>query len=79
MQRWEELEYARQEGHEEGQQKGAQLKLLDQIRRKTCRGQTPDQIAEDLLEEPEKVKRICQVIREHPSNSTEQIYELMQN
>ncbi|WP_269477875.1 hypothetical protein [Hominibacterium faecale] len=43
--------------------------------RKKEKGQTPEEVAEDLLEDAAQVNRIYQYMEEHPHLDTEAIYE----
>ena len=50
----------RAEGRAEGREEGREQKLLDQIGRKLAKGQSVEQIAEALEEEPEVISRLIQ-------------------
>ena len=53
MQRWEEIEYAKDEGGER--------KVIQMVCKKLKKGKTPEIIAEELEENPEEIQRICEV------------------
>lgn len=57
MQRWEEIEYARQDGYAEGRM----LEVIRAVCRKLVKGKDVAQIAEELEKEPEDIARICRV------------------
>ena len=61
-------EYLRQEGQERGIKEGIALgqdqKLMELIRRKLARGQSPEQIAEALEETPEHIRELIQKIKQ---------------
>ena len=62
-------------GMQEGMQKGLQIKLISMVRKKMLRGYDPAQIADVLEEEPEKVERICRILKaEGMEVSDEEIY-----
>ena len=48
------------EAREQGYAEGSEQKLLDQISRKLAKGQSVEQIAEALEEEPEVISRLIQ-------------------
>ena len=51
-------------GLEEGRKDGAELKLMEQIRKKLAKGQSAGQIAEDLLEEPSYISELIRKMNE---------------
>ena len=72
MQFWEEKAYAREEGleegraegrelgHAEGREQGLAVKLIQIVCKMLKRGNTPEEIADDLEESIACVKEICQ-------------------
>lgn len=74
MQRWEEVEYARDEGRIEGLNK----KLIQLTCKKISKGKTPEEIADDLEENLEQIERICDAAKEYaPDYDCDKIYEKM--
>ena len=69
------LEAGRQEGLQEGRQEGAALKLITLVLQKSQKGQTPEEIAEDLLEEPEIIQKIYHIISQNPEYREEEIFQ----
>lgn len=61
MQRWEEIEYARQGGFAEGISEGRMAEVICAVCRKLIKGKDVAQIAEELEKEPEEIARICRV------------------
>lgn len=59
MQRWEELEYAKDDGREEGREEGRYNLLLEKIKRKLEKGKTLEMIADELDEEIATVRNIA--------------------
>ena len=55
------LDVRYEEGMEDGIAKGELRLLIRLICAKLRKGDTPDQIAEDLLADPEQINRICSV------------------
>ena len=69
------LQEGKQEGRIEGREEGGQIKLISMVRKKMLRGYDPAQIAEVLEEEPEKVEKICRILKaEGMEVSDEEIY-----
>jgi len=75
MNAWEEKILEKQESFSEGKTEGAMIKLITQIQRKQEKGQSTEQIADDLLESLDLVNEICSLITEHPGWDAERIYE----
>lgn len=73
MQAWEERVMERREAREEGEI----IKLISWIMKKLEKGQTIEKIAEDLLESPERIHKISEIIKQNPTSQPEQIYELL--
>lgn len=72
MQRWEEMAYARLDGKAEGEE----IKLIKQICRKLIKNKTPEEIGEDLEEDIEVIRKICDIAKEFaPEYDSEKIYE----
>lgn len=81
MQRWEEIAYARQDGYEEGHSEGRSegrsegfdeglgVGKLRKIIAATCKklekGKSPEQIADELEEDPERISRICRIAEKY--------------
>lgn len=66
------------DGQEKGLEKGADIKLINQISRKLQKGKTPEQIAEDLDEELTLVKSICEAAAKcAPEYNSEEIYRIL--
>ena len=69
------MQKGKQEGRIEGREEGGQIKLISMVRKKMLRGYDPAQIAEVLEEEPEKVEKICRILKaEGMEVSDEEIY-----
>lgn len=75
MQRWEEVEYARDDGREEGLAEGADRKIIQMVCKKLSKGKLPEEIAEDLEESLELVQKICNAAKENaPEFNCDKIY-----
>lgn len=86
MTRWEELEYARDDGREEGLTVGREegliagreegrRKFISQIVKKLTKGKSEDMIAEELEETLENVHKICLAAQEYaPEYDVDKIY-----
>ncbi len=71
-----EREEAYEDGRAEGIEQGEMKKLITQICRKKQKSKTPEVIAEELEEDLEQVKRICDIADEFaPEYDVEKIYE----
>ena len=68
------VEDGRKEGRKEGVSCGEYLKLIRLAARKMKRGQSKMEIAEDLLESPETIEKICRAVREHPDYDEKKLY-----
>ena len=68
------VEDGRKEGRREGVSCGEYLKLIRQATGKMKRGQSKMEIAEDLLESPETIEKICRAVREHPDYDEKKLY-----
>lgn len=79
MQLWEEKAYIRDEGIEEGLAKGHSLTLIHLVCKKLRKGKNIEEIAEELEEEHEEIKRICNTAKMFaPDYDVEKIYEQLQ-
>ena len=67
------IEEGRKEGREEGREEGLDLKVINQVRKKVARGNSADEIAEMLEENPAFISRICEAIEAHPDWSDERV------
>lgn len=80
----EELEIAlfrqaeREEGIDIGKEIGEKRKLIQQVCKKIAKGKKPEIIAEELEEEFDVVKHICDVVQECDMD-IEKIYEVLEN
>ena len=71
MQAWEEKYYEREEGREEG----TKFKLLEQITKKLRKDKTPETIADELEEDLDTIRHLCNVAKTFsPDYDLEQIY-----
>ena len=68
------VEDGRKEGRKEGVSCGEYLNLIRLAARKMKRGQSEVQIAEDLLESPETIEKICRAVREYPDYDEKKLY-----
>ena len=50
------------------------MHLIRQAAGKMRRGQSKMEIAEDLLESPETIEKICRAVREHPDYDEGKLY-----
>lgn len=79
MQRWEEIAYARQDGHVAGYAEARREGILRDITavcKKLCKGKNAEQIADELEQEPEKIIQICCIAEKYaPSYNPEEIWE----
>ena len=67
-----------QEGHKAGLQEGAQRTLISQICRKLQKGKLPEVIAEELEEDLNQVKQICEVAADFmPECNADEIYDAL--
>ena len=66
-------------GMEQGMAKGSDMKLISMVCRKLQKGKEPEEIAEDLEEEFERVERICKVAGENSAGyDVDMIYQALQ-
>ena len=63
-----------EDGIREGVSRGEYLNLIRLAARKMKRGQSKMEIAEDLLESPETIEKICRAVREHPDYDEKKLY-----
>ena len=76
MQKWEELAYARDEGHAEGVSEGENLSIIKMVCKKLQKGKTPEEISEDLEADLNEMLRIYNAAKEYsPDYDAEKIYE----
>ena len=62
-------------GLEKGLERGGHLKLIAQVCRKLAKGKTPETIAEELEEDINEVKRICEAASGYaPEYDAEKIF-----
>lgn len=66
----------REDGRQEGQQEGQIFKLITLVKKKFDKGQSSEQIAEDLMEEREMIDRIVRLLLEHPDAEINEICRL---
>lgn len=67
-----------EDGIDKGREEGADLKLIALISRKLQKGKTPEVIADELEEDIETVKKICETVKQFaPEYDCERIYEAM--
>lgn len=66
-----DIEVQREETYAEGVEKGKSDKLKEIIKKKLLKGISPEEIAEDMEESVEEVKRIINLLDEFQSKSTE--------
>lgn len=79
MQLWEEKAYIRDEGVEEGLEKGHSLTLIYLVCKKLRKGKNIEKIAEELEEEHDEIKRICNTAELFaPDYDADKIYEQLQ-
>ena len=62
------------EGKKEGKKEGALLKLITIVRKKAEKGQPVEKIIEDLMEEPDLIRKIYSMIQENGQYKDEDIY-----
>lgn len=76
MQRWEEVVYARQDGMSEGEEK----LLIKLVCRKLKKNKSVQSIADELEEDLEKVRKICEAASGHaPEYDCDKIYNELQD
>ncbi len=76
--RSEGLVKGRLEGIAEGRSEGEERLLIKMICKKLQKGRTPDVIVEELEEEPEKIRRICEAAARYaPDYDNEKIYQAL--
>lgn len=91
MRQWEEIAYARIDGHDEGLIEGRaegraegliegqMIMLISQIRGNLSRGYTENQIADMLMQDIKDVQRISDCLKMYPNLSDSEIYEHLQS
>ena len=68
MQRWEEIEYARQDGHAAGYEEARNEGILREVIavcKKLAKGKSIEQIADELEQEWERISEICHVAEKY--------------
>ena len=68
MQRWEEIEYARQDGHAAGYEEARNEGILREVIavcKKLAKGKSIEQIADELEQERERISEICHVAEKY--------------
>ncbi len=67
----------RAEGKAEGRGEGALLKLINQILKKSLRGQSAERIADDLVEKPALVGKILQIASQNSLSDPDEILHIL--
>ena len=65
----------REEGRKEGRAEGAILNLIILVQKKAQRGDSKEKIADDLVEDIEKIDPIYKAIKANPEATKEEIYD----
>ena len=68
-----------EEGVEDGIEQGEYLLLIQLVQRKLQKGKTVEEIAEDLEEPLESVKRICKAVESCGTEDAAEIYKFLKN
>ena len=71
------MAWLKKEAREEGRQEGQNQKVISQVRKKTAKGKSPEEIAEMLEEDIFQIGEICDILRLHPQWSDEKICEAL--
>lgn len=69
-----QLESAKDIGREEGREEGAILNLIVLVQKKVKRGDSKEKIADDLVEDINKIAPIYKAIKNNPNATKEEIY-----
>ena len=69
------MAWLKKEAREEGRQEGQNQKVISQVRKKTAKGKSPEEIAEMLEEDVSRIREICELLKDHPQWSDEKICE----
>lgn len=67
----------REDGVEIGRNEGEMLKLISQVQKKVLKGKNAEEIAEDLDEKVEDIRKIYDVVLQNKENSREDILNLL--
>lgn len=70
-----QLASAKYLGREEGREEGAILQLIILVQKKIQRGDSKEKIADDLVEDIEKINPIYKAIKANPEATKEEIYD----
>lgn len=70
-----QLESAKDIGREEGREEGAILNLIVLVQKKIKRGDSKEKIADDLVEDINKIAPIYKAIKNNPNATKEEIYD----
>lgn len=73
----QERETAREDGLQQGLQRGALLERIGKIRRKSEKGLAAEDIADMLEEESDFVERVLQIFKEQPDMDAEKICDIL--
>ena len=68
----------RTEGRKEGRKEGKLITLISQVVKKMNKGKNLNAIAEELEEEPDIIRKICDLVNAHGNESVEKLMELYQ-
>ena len=71
------LEQGREEGLTAGLKQGRILILLELIQKKYKKNKSVSTIADELEEDVQFIEKICELIKDNPDRSAEEIYELL--
>ncbi|MDO5351197.1 MAG: hypothetical protein Q4E86_14800, partial [Lachnospiraceae bacterium] len=72
------LAEGREEGRKEGRKQGEEKFLISLVSKMLKKGKTPEQIADDFEEDPDKVGHICQVIQEYGADfDVDRVFEII--
>ena len=66
---------SKEEGRKEGRAEGAILNLIILVQKKAQRGDSKEKIADDLVEDIEKINPIYKAIKANPEATKEEIYD----
>ena len=61
---------------EEGREEGSDFRLLNLIKKKFLKGQSASEIAEDLLEAPELVEGVLDIINNNPDSDISELHRI---
>lgn len=69
------IEQGIEKGIEKGIEQGEMNKLISQVMKKRNKGMSPDEIAEDLEEDPAVVRQIYSTLMEYPDQDVDAVYQ----